>query len=647
MSIRMSVLPRTLTGLLFGAVSLMAFHAPVSLAADNEEMAVSAEAMPYGTESNKVACRNNDPVACTAIAAAAYEEYKTTHDFRPLMDGIVLARRACGSDRNYCLLKGEMLYQAYVDGMDIDKMWPGRYYSELILEALDFAVEASDKSNAAEAYYRRGLANRDFKREKEARADFMMSCKIGGGEFCLKSGDALALAPKGSGDVTKDLEQLYQYGCEANNTSSCIRLGDILYKQGKATAGNKAYEKACDLKDGAACNALAQRYDKAGQSKLARSAFERSCELGYPASCVRLGRDDLVGGKLSSSYDYFGKACNANDSEACLIRSSIAQVLGRANESLSALSQSCRQGNASACFDLGQLESTNAQRASAINDYNRACESGNKLACYAAANAYASASDADPAISSYVKACDKGSADACLTLSASYNAVGNHDGALDASRKACTLKSGLGCDMAALLLQKRGAVSDASSFYIKACSFNIPGACTRLGISYYAGQGVSRNQSKAVTYLNKACKGGADDACVILRASSAVKSAPAKAKPTAAKAPAKAKAPAPAKAAAKAPVKTEPVKSAPAKAAPAAPAKKAAPAQSTPAQAAPAQAAPAPANRQMAFAQTGMNREGMVVDQSQARPASLKDNRYGLTATASGQLPAHQQIILH
>lgn len=467
-------------------------------------------------------CRNGGAKSCEVMALDAFNDYSTSGNLNDLKSGIVVASRACASEARACLLKGNMIFRAYQDGMDIDEWRPGRYYSEELIDAYTKATRVGDPALKAEAYYQRGLTHSAFGRYSAARADLNQSCKIGGDEFCLKSGDELAAIAqhttksKGQAKISaQDVLSLYQQSCDGNNATACLRLGDKLYAQGKGKAGNDAYAKACNLNEGSACNALAYRLDRAGKHNDAREFYEKSCALQYPASCALLGREDMVKGNLSSSYRYLTQACSLGDDTSCQFLGSLAQVIGKNDEARSALRTACSTSNGVACYDLGLLEAIANSHSSAQEHLGLACNAQVNAACLAQSSVFASPHSS--ATAAYDKACSLRSPDACLNLGYSYLQQGKRPDAQGAFRRACDLKSAAGCEQSAALLQEQGSSTEAARFYTKACSLKSPSACTKLGLVYYSGSGVTKSVTRARANLNQACKLGAQDACVMLK----------------------------------------------------------------------------------------------------------------------------------
>jgi uncharacterized protein len=65
----------------------------------------------------------------------------------------------------------------------------------------------------------------------------------------------------------------------------------------------------------------------------------------------------------------------------------------------------------------------------------------------------------------------------------------------------------------------------AASMFGKACTGGVAGACSDLGYMYKVGDGIDRDQNRALTYLKKACDLGMAQACRWLREEQAPASA--------------------------------------------------------------------------------------------------------------------------
>ena len=467
----------------------------------DEEM---QEAIIARAEMIKTDCRERGGKSCEVMALEALADYENSRDFGDLKSAIYLAGRACGSERRYCLVKGDMMYRAWQDGLDIETWLPGRYIREELEQAYTLATEAGDLAIAAEAYHKMGMVNTKFKRFKEAKQNFAMSCKIGGGSYCVKGAEAMADA--GSKESALDS---YRKACEFNNSSACLRLGDRLYELKKYKEGDAAYSKACDLNDGAACQALADRYTRTGNKEGARKAYARSCELGHESSCFVLGRAQVRMGNLSDSLTFFNKSCESGNQLACQFIGTYSFYKGKLNEAYGTLSKSCEQGNSQACYLQGLANQKGSQKF-----FTDACNADHKMACNALIASYGNLTTG--ASLAYARACDGGSADACMQLANS--AINNDDMATaqQAYDKGCKLKSPLGCERLAVLDMQNGRYDNAIKNHIKACSMNSGTSCTQLAFAYTEGVGVPKSTAKALTYFQRACKLGVKDACYIV-----------------------------------------------------------------------------------------------------------------------------------
>ena len=494
-------------------------------------------------------CREYGGKSCEVMALEALSDYERSRDFADLKSGIYLSSRACQSDPRYCLLKGDLLYRSYKDGLSIEEWKPGRYIREEMIYAFERARNAADAKIASEAYYKLGLVYSEFNDPKAAQQSFEQSCALGGANNCIRSADALATAK--TKEAHQTIEDAYAKACSFNNSQACLSLGDRYFDQNKVKEGLNMYQKACDLNDGAACETLAIRLTRHGDKAGARAAYGKSCDLGNIESCYTLGRAQVRLGELNAAMPYFEKTCNSSNQTACQLAGTLAAFKAEPAKASSFLGRACDGMNSEACYDLALITKSNKS-----GPLNQACGLDNQIACESIGAAFASS--APEAISAYSKSCSTGSKDACLQAAFANDLIGNTKEAIEAYQSACDLKSATACDEAAFLQRMQGNNDGAFKNTMKACNLGSAVACTKVGLFYADGMVTKQNLNTASTYYAKACKLGARDACYLLNGGKKEAEAA-----KAAAAPKKA-APAPKKEVAK---KAAPAKAAPAKAA--------------------------------------------------------------------------------
>ena len=478
---------------------------------DQEQAAYEAEIERVNTL--KVNCRKEDGKSCNVMATDVLADYEKSHNFDDLKSAILLATKACYTDKRYCLTKGDLFYRAYKDGHSIDSFLPGRYIREEMSEAYKMATDSGDLAIAADAYYKLGLVNTDFGRVKEAKQNFDMSCKLGNSSYCLKGATKLASSTSKDSDDGKALiestNDTFKKACDLNNVDACISLASRLDEQKKPAEAEAALQKACSLKDKSACEKLAVRYTKQGKKAEARDAYKQSCDLGNVNSCYVLSRAEIRLGEIDKAAPLVQKTCDSGDANACYISGSLYQVKANSQQTLASLTKACAANNADACYALAISESSDRS-----GMMSKACSLGNKNACDALASTFVQ-SNAD-AVGAYSRSCDAGNKDACVQSGLSLAATGDINGANSMLSKACDLKSAVACEMLAVSSMRSGHYDAAVKSDTRACSLNSANACNRLGLFYTDGIGVKKNLNTALTYFNKACKLGNKGACYIV-----------------------------------------------------------------------------------------------------------------------------------
>lgn len=466
--------------------------------------AASSSSQSGGVAVLAAQCRAGDGNSCETMARDALQEYETSGDSEDLKSAIMLATSACAYKPKACMLKGDLFYRAYKDGLDIESFLPGRYVRDEITSAYSQATDAKDLTLAADAYYKLGEVYTEFKRPKNAATNFSMSCKVGGSAYCAKAASAL----KASGQ-TKLAASTFAKACELGDTQSCLDYGEQLYTQGATAKANALYQKACDGKEGAACRILGQRYMKAKGVKKALALWDQGCAAGDGMSCSLAAGYEVRVGKFDTALRNFEQGCSLGNATACQFVADYALHQGKVSAAMSKLSTACSTNNAGACYTLGLLQT----QAQAQESFDKACKLEHKGACNALASSFSSTSG--DAIAAYEKSCKLGNSNSCLQWGMALAANKQSKGAVEALTKACDLKNPSACERLGVLYIHEQKAAEAATVYRKACALNSAVGCTQLGLSYAEGTGVKKSASQAVSFFAKACKLGSADACVV------------------------------------------------------------------------------------------------------------------------------------
>ncbi len=160
------------------------------------------------------------------------------------------------------------------------------------------------------------------------------------------------------------------------------------------------------------------------------------------------------------------------------------------------------------------------------SDCKAQCEKGSAESCFNYARFVRKGKSSAAAMPFQKKACDGGFADGCAELGRTMtpSEETDQDGAKQALavlNKACSMGSGYGCDLAGDLLTDKDFkatydVALALKRYDRGCDLGYGTACWSLADVYFRGAGVTKDVTKGMELLLKACQGGSADECAEL-----------------------------------------------------------------------------------------------------------------------------------
>lgn len=451
-------------------------------------------------------CRGGDGTSCDTLAKQALRDYDARHSVSDLKSAIMLATSACAYRSQSCKLKADLFYRAYTDRVDIDTFLPGHYIRDEIIAAYDKITEFGSTAEAAEAYYRMGEVNTDFKRISDAQKNFAQSCKTGGGAYCVKAASFLT-----SHGQKKASGEMFKQACDLGEVSACLSYGETLYSSGQTTQAAKLYEKACNANNATACRLLGQHYAKTKSRAKALPLWVKACSFNDSASCLLAASSAAHSGNIGQASTSFNKSCELGNTTACHFMGDYELNQGLVTTAIANLSKACAAKNSQACYTLGLLQN----QAESQRSFDLACNLGHKQACNNLAKTYNSTDTS--AIAAYEKSCNLKDANSCLQWGMALAANNKTEGAKSALEKACNLKNSIACERLGALYNYARDDANAVKFQRKACGFNAAGACTQVGLAYSLGKGVKKNNKQAILFFNKACKLGAADACVLVK----------------------------------------------------------------------------------------------------------------------------------
>lgn len=153
----------------------------------------------------------------------------------------------------------------------------------------------------------------------------------------------------------------YAFSCKAGFMPSCLYLGDIHKREGRASDAMRLYDYACEEGSGAAC---------------LRSGVLRANGTGMPADAA-------------SAAAYYARGCDAGDAQSCYFLAA-AYRYGRGvpvdNMHASRLySDVCAAGEEDACYYLAYAQSygigTARDVSAAVNAFLTLCANGDAQSC--------------------------------------------------------------------------------------------------------------------------------------------------------------------------------------------------------------------------------------------------------------------------
>ena len=239
-----------------------------------------------------------------------------------------------------------------------------------------------------------------------------------------------------------DEASCFEKECSKNNAYSCLRLSELTYWGQGGVAKDE---------------------------QKAKTLLEKGCELDYGFACEKLGDlyrfgDALTKADEGRAKDYYDKstslyhkACEANDGAACY-RLGYLHLFGSSHIA----------GNASVERDLNKT----------VSYYDKSCELNYTLGCRNLGNFYRNgytvAKSESKAKELFDKACDMPDSEVCVWVGDKYK--------FDAQD-----------------------YEKSRIYYEKACNLGDSWGCSDLGMLYFSGLGVAKDEDKATQYFTKAC----------------------------------------------------------------------------------------------------------------------------------------------
>ena len=261
-------------------------------------------------------------------------------------------------------------------------------------------------------------------------------------------------------------------------------LGKLEYEKGNRVKARAQWKKSCDAGNLNACNKLVElkHEDKQKNKELLLERgnyFRKSCMRGNVKRCSHLGSLNEQAGNYVEAAEWFGKACHGTfskkvDESSCTKYEQI-------------YTKECENGNVSVCCTLMKAISTSVNVPKSIDIANavklceEACKSGHTQSC-------------DQIRSSKNKNVGFFSGKSMFFSKGTNRFFSGYSltGYLE-DKRSCTKGNAKKCYKIGTFEDERGNAKKATTFYKKACSNGLMGACNVL---------VQKNQTE-ISYLSK------------------------------------------------------------------------------------------------------------------------------------------------
>lgn len=420
------------------------------------------------------------------------------------------------------------IYSQYVTGLN--NFFMSGIYSEEELLKIDEKILMNLCNNhinrscylAGKKYSLGTTKNRDFQLAERA---FFQGCSLSNSLSCFELAElysyGIILDKK-----EKDYLPLYEKACILNDSLSCERLGRKYKNKDK----NKSYEffkkaydissEGCKKANGRDCMVkgvlyLVGEYVKES-SIFAKTLFEAGCLFNDSWACFRVTEWYLKENDMAKAKSFLEKSCNLKDPNGCSKLASIYQNENKEELAFNYLKKACDYNDYEACSFVGDTYEY-SQMVRSLNlskDYHKkGCDLGYAHSCTKLAILYAGHyyPEFNPDLS-YArlyaeKGCKLNNPNACSTAGLVIPEE-ESEKKLQYYKKGCALKiSDSTCGGVGQYYEDKKEYKEAKKYYELGCGINDFGlSCSRLAELYKSSLGVSKNQSKAMSYLNKACQ---------------------------------------------------------------------------------------------------------------------------------------------
>ena len=255
----------------------------------------------------------------------------------------------------------------------------------------------------------------------------------------------------------------------------------------------KKLEVECEKNNAQSCTKLGFYYAKDSTAKFSEALvfLQKGCELKMGIACFRIGNLYLEGKgvqkDVSKALKLYNEACDLNNSDGCynlaVFYQNATNVERDIKKAKNLYQKASDLQNGLACSNLAFIYNKESDNKTAEQLYIKSCELKDSYGCFGAANLLASKEDYQGAGKFYLSGCELNDPRCCFNL-----------GVLNLQNKISPSKNGL-------------------ELVTKSCELNFAPACNLLGLIYKFGEGAQKDESKAQSYLKKACELGDKNSC--------------------------------------------------------------------------------------------------------------------------------------
>jgi TPR repeat protein len=115
-------------------------------------------------------------------------------------------------------------------------------------------IELCNEKQIATACFKMGERYRILEGDNStALSYFLKACDRDHMTACTHAGILTQMSDGQYSKAWKDATKLYQKACDAGEDPACFNMGNLKYKEGRASSARKYFKLACDMKNGPAC----------------------------------------------------------------------------------------------------------------------------------------------------------------------------------------------------------------------------------------------------------------------------------------------------------------------------------------------------------------------------------------------------------